>query len=61
MTGFTAAATRPTSRPRSLIKANYGDKPEVFAASLQGFFGLNEQQAAVMASFTPDQLGGLRE
>ena len=60
MTGFKGSSnTTNFEAVRSLIKANYGDKPEVFAASLQGFFGLNEQQAAVMASFTPDQLGGI--
>ncbi len=60
MTGFNGRSnTTNFEAVRSLIKANYGDKPEVFAASLQGFFGLNEQQAAVMASFTPDQLGGI--
>jgi hypothetical protein len=60
MTGFKGTGgTSNFEAVRSLIKANYGDKPEVFAASLQGFFGLNEQQAAVMAGFTPDQLGGI--
>lgn len=60
MTGFKSTGSMTNFEAvRNLIKANYGDKPEVFAASLQGFFGLNEQQAAVMAGFTPDQLGGI--
>lgn len=60
MTGFKGSGgTSNFDAVRGMIQKHYGGNPEVLAASLQGFFGLNEQQAAVMAGFSPDQLGGI--
>ena len=60
MTGFRGSGgTSNFDAVRGMIQKHYGGNPEVLAASLQGFFGLNEQQAAVMAGFSPDQLGGI--
>jgi hypothetical protein len=44
---------------RGMLQKHYGNNPEVMMASMQGFFGLNEQQSAVMAKMSPDQLGGI--
>ena len=60
MTGFKGTgATTNFDAVRQMIQRHYGGKPEELAATLQGFFGLNEQQSAVMAGFSPDQLGGI--
>lgn len=60
MTGFKGSGTTTNfDAVRQMIQQHYGANPEVLAASMQGFFGLNEQQAAVMAGFSPDQLGGI--
>ena len=45
---------------RDLIHRFYGKDPETFVASMQGFFGLNEQQSSVLAQLQPDQLGNIQ-
>ncbi len=60
MTGFKGGGNVTNFEAvRNMIQKHYGSNPEYLAASMQGFFGLNEQQAAVMAGFSPDQLGGI--
>ena len=61
-TGFKSNSSIPNFEAvRSLIYRNYGADPKVMVGSMQGFFGLNEQQAAVMSSFSPDQLRGIEQ
>lgn len=60
MTGFKGGGNVTNFEAvRNMIQKHYGSNPEYLAASMQGFFGLNDQQAAVMAGFSPDQLGGI--
>lgn len=62
MTGYKSTGdTTNFEAVRGLIKRFYGGSKEVFASSMGGMFGLNEQQAAVMAQFTPDQMGGIEQ